>query len=274
MTKSIRIDDIDATDRLRPVDPDHVALIATSIEERGLEQPVVVRPIGDGYKLTVGAHRLEALKALGWTELVIGEHVIVRAEDDLDAKISEIDENLARHELNALDRALFLAERKRLYEEKRRVNQRGGDRKSQKFKERIEGQSLSFDLSPRFTAEAAARVGLSESAVKLALRIAAGLDREAAQALRGTRAERNQQELIALIDLPPAQQRLAAKELASGGAKTVREARVAIGVDKAVENDEQGRVYATLLAAWVKADAKTRKAFLKEISAEIVKAKD
>ncbi|MGD0640259.1 MAG: ParB/RepB/Spo0J family partition protein [Roseiarcus sp.] len=269
MPKTLRIDSIDASGRLRPVDPDHVALIAASIEERGLEQPIVVRPAGDGYKLTIGAHRFAALKSLGWTELEVGKHVLVREEDELDAKISEIDENLARHELNALDRAVFLAERRRLYEEQRRVASKGGDRKSEKFK----AQSLRMDFSPRFTEDVAERVGLSERTVQLALRIASGLDREAMQALRGTRIERNQAELLALVDLPVAQQRAAAKEIGSGAAKTVREARVVIGVDKAVANDPQGRAYAALLANWEKADAKTRRAFLKDIGAEIVKAK-
>ncbi len=272
MPKTLRIDTIDASDRLRPVEPSHVALIAASIEERGLEQPIIVRPVGDGYKLTIGAHRLAAAKELGWTELQVGSQVIIREEDDLDAKISEIDENLARHELNALDRALFLAERKRVYEEKQRGRGRGGDRKSDKFREEIKSQSLRIDLSPRFTEEAAERVGLSERTVQLALRIASGLDREAMQALRGTRIERNQAELLALVDLTVAQQRAAAKEIASG-IKTVREARVTIGVDKPVSDDPQGRAYAALLAAWAKADAKTKKAFLKDIGAEIVKAK-
>ena len=267
MPPKIAIESIDATDRLRPVDLDQVVLIAASIEEVGLKQPIVVRPAGEGYRLTIGAHRLAAVKALGWTDLKVGPQVLIREEDEHDAKISEIDENLARHELNALDRAMFLAERRRLYEDKSRVAAKGGDRKSEKFKT----QTLRMDFSPRFTAEVADKVGLSERTIQLALRIASGLDREAMQALRGTRIERNQAELLALVELPVAQQRSAAKELASGAAKTVREARVVIGVDKAVENDEQGRAYATLLATWVKAEPKTRKAFLKEIGAEIIK---
>lgn len=267
MSTIVRIDQIDASGRLRPVDPDQVAFIAASVEAVGVKHPIVVRPAGDGYKLTIGAHRLAAFKLLGWTELIVGDQVIVREEEEADAKISEIDENLARHELNALDRAVFLAERRRLYEEKRRGPGKGGDRKSEQFK----SQSLRIDLSPRFTEEVAERVGLSERTVQLALRIASGLDREAMQALRGTKIERNQQELLALVELSATQQRSAAKAIAAGEAKTVRDARVAIGVDKEVANDPQGRAYAALLANWEKADPKTRRAFLKEIDAQIVK---
>jgi ParB family chromosome partitioning protein len=267
MSKTVRIDQIDASIRLRPVDPDHAAFIAASIEAVGLKHPIVIRPAGDGYKLTIGAHRFAAFKLLGWTELVVGDQAIIREEAEEDAKISEIDENLARHELNALDRAVFLAERRRLYEEKRRVAAKGGDRKSDAFK----SQSLRIDLSPRFTEDVAERVGLSERTVQLALRIASGLDREAMAALRGTKMERNQQELLALVELSAAQQRAAAKAIAAGEAKTVAQARVAIGVDKEVANDPQGRAYAALLANWEKADAKTRRAFLKAIDAQIVK---
>jgi ParB family chromosome partitioning protein len=271
MPETIRIDAIDASGRLRQIDPDYAAFIAASIKQGGLEQAIVVRPAGDGYKLTFGGHRLAAVKLLGWTELKVGDQVVIRDQDDLDARLSEVDENLVRPELNALDRALFLAERKRVYEEKQRVRSRGGDRKSEKFKAEINSATCGFELSPRFTEDAAKHVGLSEDTIGRALRIASGLDREAAQALRGTRIERNQQELLAFVELEVAQQRAAAKAIASGEAKTVREARVAIGVDKEVANDPQGRAYAALLANWEKADAKTRRAFLKAIDAQIVK---
>ncbi len=273
MPPKLPVDSIDASDRLRPIDTDYVALIAASIDERGLDQPIVVRPAGEGYKLTIGAHRLAAVKALGWTELNVGTQVLIREEDDLDAKIAEIDENLARAELNALDRAVFLAERKRLHDRKRLAVGKGGDRKSQKFKEQINDPSWAVGFLPSFAEDAAKRLGYSKTAINRAVSIAERLDREAIDAIRGTMVERNQQELLALAELTPAQQRSAAKAINEQKAATVREARVVIGVDKSVAEDPQGRAYATLLATWAKADAKTRKAFLKDIGAEIVKAK-
>lgn len=271
MAETIRIDAIDASGRLRPIDPAYVAFIASSIEERGLLEPIVVRPAGGGYKLTAGGHRLAAAKELGWTELQLGSQIVIRDEDETEARLSEVDENLVRPDLSALDRAVFLAERRRLYEDKNRVRAHGGDRKSSKFKEEITSQSLRLGFSPRFSQDVADRVGLSERAVQLALKIASNLDPEAAAALRGGRIERNQQELLALVELTAAQQRKAAAAIKGGEAKSVREARVAIGVDKEAANDPQGRCWAALLANWAKADARTRKAFLKEIGAEIVK---
>ncbi|MGO4872787.1 MAG: ParB/RepB/Spo0J family partition protein [Roseiarcus sp.] len=265
MPETIRIDDIDASGRLRPVEPDHVALIAASIEQVGrLEHPIVVRPAGDGYKLTIGAHRLAAMKSLGWTELTVGEHVVVRDDDEPTAKLAEIDENLVRHDLNALDRALFLAARKRVYLEHNRVHTRGGDRKSAQFSAEIKSQTLGFDFSERFSASAAKLLHMSERAVDLAVLVARKLDPEAAVAIRGTMVERNQQQLLALIELEPKAQRKAAAAIKAGEAKTVAQARVAIGLDEAVANDPQKRVLATLLGAWRHAEPVTRASFMKE----------
>jgi hypothetical protein len=46
---------------------------------------------------------------------------------------------------------------------------------------------------------------------------------------------------------------------------------VALGLEEPTVGDPQGRAGEALRAAWKKADARTRRAFLKEIGAEIVK---
>lgn len=264
--QKIPLSAIDASKRLRPVDPDHVALIAASIEEKGLLQPVVVRPRGDAFALTAGAHRLRALADLGWKELVVGQHVLVQERDDLDAQIDEIDENLARRELNALDRALFMAARKRLYDERNRTRGKGGDRKSEIFN----SATCGIDYSPRFTLEVAGRVGLSEDSVARALKIAT-LAPQAIAALRGTRIERNQRELLALAEMAVSEQVAVSGLIGKGEAKSVSEGRVSLGLDKPVSTDEQTRVWARLLECWDRANKRTRADFLETIGAEIVK---
>ncbi len=278
MPQTISYASIDASNRKRPIDPDHATWIAASIEEKGrgaigegLEQPIKLTPRGDGYRLVHGGHRHAAMGLLGWSDLVIGKHVVVEEMGDLEAELAEIDENLVRRELNALDRALFLAERREIYEKINKVHGQGGDRKSDRYKESTISQTLRLGFSPRFTADVADKVGLSERAVQLALQIAEKLDRAAARRLRGTKIERNQQALLALCDLSPDEQVEAADFIASGEAKTVAEARVAIGKDKPVVADPQARLLATLLEAWEKASKVTRAGFLREIGAEIVK---
>lgn len=241
MSETIKIASIDDAGRLRPVDKDHAALIAASVEQGRLEQPIIVRPVADAlkpYKLTAGAHRLSALRDfLGWTELVVGEHVIVREQDTLDAELSEIDENLTRHELNALDRAFFMAERKRVYIEINRVRTQGGDRKSNKFKAEIKSKTLGFDFE-RFSANAAKRLRLSEEAVRLAVRIAEKIDRTAAATIRGTLIETNQQELLAFVDQPPDEQLKTAAALQAGEVRTVAQARAKLGFSGPVATDD------------------------------------
>lgn len=278
MPQHIKLADIDASGRLRPINPDHAIWLASSIEEKGrgkvgegLEQPIKVRQFGERFKLVVGAHRLSAFGILGWMELEVGRHVLIENMDDLDAELAEIDENLVRQDLNALDRAQFLLGRKELYNKINKVHGYGGDRKSQRYKEEAAPQSLRLGFSNRFTVDVADKVGLNERSIQLYLRIARGIAPEVAQALRGTKIERNQQQLLALCDLTPDEQAAAAKFIASGEAKTVAEARVAIGKDKPVVADPQARLLATLLEAWEKASKVTRAGFLREIGAEIVK---
>lgn len=79
--ETIAIASIDASDRLRPVDPLKAEAISWAIEEKGLIQPVVVRadPAGAGYRLVAGAHRLAALVLLGRTELRVGAEIEILA---------------------------------------------------------------------------------------------------------------------------------------------------------------------------------------------------
>lgn len=271
MPKTISYASIDATGRLRPIDPDYATFLAASFEGKGVLTPIVVTPRGDGFKLAEGGHRHAAMGLLGWTDLVVGEHVRIEEMDEFDRRLREIDENLIRNDLNPLDRALFLAERRKVYEERNKVHGHGGDRKSQKFAEEGKSQTLRLGFAPRFTTDVADKVGLSERAVQLALHIAEKLDPVAIAKLRGTKIERNQQALLALCDLPADKQIAAARTIAEGEAKTVSEARVAIGVDKAPSTDPQPRILSLLLDAWSKASRTTKANFLAEIGAEFVK---
>jgi ParB family chromosome partitioning protein len=110
--KNVLVAKIDDTRRLRAVRLEAVEKIAASMEVEGggkrLIQPITVRPLGDGYKLVAGAHRLAAAKLLGWAEIA----AII--EDDLtndDARIIEIEENLRRLELSPGDEAEFVTTR-------------------------------------------------------------------------------------------------------------------------------------------------------------------
>ena len=70
--------------------------LAASIQAHGLMQPIVVRPVANGYELVAGHRRLEAARLLGWTEIA----VIVRDENEDEAYILTLVENLQREDLS------------------------------------------------------------------------------------------------------------------------------------------------------------------------------
>ncbi len=74
----------------------------------------IVRPVNSHYEIVAGLHRLAAVKLLGWKAI---EATLVVLEG-LRAELAEIDENLIRNELTALERADTLLHRKKLYEAK------------------------------------------------------------------------------------------------------------------------------------------------------------
>jgi len=69
--------------------------LAASLQAHGLMQPIVVRPVPGGYELIAGHRRLEAAKALGWTEIP-AKVANVSAEQ---AYILTLVENLQREDL-------------------------------------------------------------------------------------------------------------------------------------------------------------------------------
>lgn len=189
---SIRVPD----ERLRNVDPDAAARIADSIARIGLQSPVLLCPDRDDptlHMLVAGAHRLEAVRMLGWSS--IDALVVDAGLDEID--LIEIDENLIREDLTALDRARFLDRRKRIFARIREPG-RGGDRKSADYApDPVPGLSWADD-----TAE---RVGLSKRAVQRAAAIGANIAPDLADALAATPIARREGDLFRLSQMPSAE---------------------------------------------------------------------
>ena len=75
--------------------------LASSIEENGLLQPIVVRAAADNYELIAGERRLRAVGILGWDEVPS----IVREASDKTLLVLALVENLQREALNPLEEA-------------------------------------------------------------------------------------------------------------------------------------------------------------------------
>jgi ParB family chromosome partitioning protein len=75
--------------------------LAASIRTHGLLQPVVVRRLERGYEIVAGHRRLAAVQLLGWAKIP----AVVRDEDDADAYILMLVENLQRENLTPREEA-------------------------------------------------------------------------------------------------------------------------------------------------------------------------
>lgn len=98
-----------AVDRIRPntlqpraqIDESDLAGLEASIREQGLLQPIVVRPLSDGYEVVAGERRWRAARAAGLATVP----AVVKPLDDRGALEAALVENLQREDLGALDRA-------------------------------------------------------------------------------------------------------------------------------------------------------------------------
>jgi ParB family chromosome partitioning protein len=260
VAQEIDVTQIQLHERLRPISLPHATMLAESIKETGLRQPIEVRPRkSGGFRVVAGGHRFYAVAEILKLPTIVA---FVRNLNDTEARIAEIDENLVRHELNPLDRAVFLAERKALYERLHPETVRG--------KAGAEARHHATEIVS-FARDVAERVGLGERMIRKAVAIATGLTEESREAIAGTHLSHKQSDLIALAKLPAAQQKRVIAGLLADEPKwaSVREAidTIAGRTKKPVDG------YARLLSAWRHATAAERRQFRAYIdSPEVVRA--
>lgn len=166
--EQVSVSMISAVLRVRSVTDAQVKALAASIAEVGLLNPLTVYRTTiirdgnevDGFGLIAGAHRLEAVKQLGWTEVPAQ----IVEMDELHRTIAECDENLCGTQLTPAERAIFTSRRKWAYEQlhpetvRSATLKRGSDAPSRQVGE--------TGKPSRFTKETAERTGKSERAVQ------------------------------------------------------------------------------------------------------------
>lgn len=245
----IPLDLIDAKDRLREISEPHAQVMAQSMRDRGHRQPVEVVRRGDAYRLVFGAHRYRGCEINGWDGI---DAFIVEA-DDAELRLREIDENLIRHELTALDRARFLLERKRIYEALNPGTGKGGDRRSD--------QSAKLAVWS-FSADIAERTGLSERTVQRACELASKLSPEVIAQVQHTPLASNQSALEALAKHPHARQAAAVALILAetNPAKSVAEAFDRI--DGKASKPAEANHLSKAIDLWGRMGARDRRAFL------------
>lgn len=237
------------SNRLRELDLNWVAYLASEIAAKGLKQPIQLRPVGERFQLVAGGHRHAAVASLDWE----GVSAIVEELSEDEARLAEIDENLVRRELNVLDRAVFLAERKAVWERLHPETRHGGDRKSRK----AETVNRVANLATRFTEDIADKIGMSERSIRRACAIADALSPDQLSTLRGTYLADHQRDLEVFAGMSADSRQVALQKLVAGVAQNIREVFRQPG-----ESSGPPPVTATkLLDLWSRASAKEKRQF-------------
>ncbi len=183
----------------RPLKDEKVAELMESIKANGLLNPIT---LDRNLNLIAGLHRLTACKLLGFEQI---ECNILAYEDADRARLAEIDENLIRSELDALERAELWLERDRILE-RLGLRARPGDNQYT----RQGGETIS--PPPKTTLELAKEAGYTERTFQQGKQIAQSIVPEVKQVIRGT---------------PIAQSPTALLKVARAGSKELQKAKQA-----------------------------------------------
>ena len=149
----------------------------------GLRHPVEVCTRGNGYALISGLHRMMAFDHLDRKQ--IPGHVLT--VDAFHARKMELEENLVRSELTKLDRAVFVAAFRDLFEAEHG---------------KVKAGRPCGDNCANFAELACERLAMSPRSVEYALKIARCLHPDVMEMLRATRYADNQKALLELCGQP------------------------------------------------------------------------
>lgn len=101
LTDSVDMNLIDPPSMILRDYTEKVDELESSIREKGLIQPIIVRPVGMRYQVVAGARRLEACKRLRWSRVPC----IIRELTDRDAYEIALTENVQRKTMNPVEEA-------------------------------------------------------------------------------------------------------------------------------------------------------------------------
>jgi N6-adenosine-specific RNA methylase IME4 len=217
--------DVRIPSRRRPLDRAVVEQLKESIGQIGITTPITVGP---DLTLIAGLHRVTACREL---KIKIPAQVITPTTE-LHAELAEIDENLIRGELSALERGEHLARRKQIYEQLNPRARHGGapgKAGGGKARDPDSGSLVSF------VDDTAAKTGRARSTIAEEVRIAQQLDPAVKERLRGTEIADNKTVLAALAAAPVEEQR----EIIARGEKEILAAAREIKAAKAEVKREQ-----------------------------------
>jgi N6-adenosine-specific RNA methylase IME4 len=236
--------------RKRMREANHIEELAASIDKNTLLHPITLRRDGKDLILVAGRRRLEAVKLLGRDRI----WATILDIDETQALLAEIDENLQREELTALQRANHMKERKNVWESLHPEtkhggapgNKGGGRGKAPKPKDESITPPIKDGIIPSlipapssspapsvlpieqpesFVNEVAKKTKKSPSTVEQDIRIGEGLCRQAKELLEGTPVEDRKVDLLSIARLDHTEQVAIAQLIHDGEATTFQRAK-------------------------------------------------
>ncbi|MBE9171473.1 ParB N-terminal domain-containing protein [Pleurocapsales cyanobacterium LEGE 06147] len=170
---TVGIDRIKVQVTRRPLKPEKVAELKESIKANGLLNPIT---LDRELNLIAGLHRLTACKMLGFDRI---ECNIITCENNNQARLAEIDENLIRSELEALERAELWLEREQILEQMGLRAQPGENQHARK-------ENKTISPPPKTTEELAKETGYTKRTYQYGKQIASKILPEVKQVIKGT----------------------------------------------------------------------------------------
>lgn len=256
--QTVRLADIRCDQRLRPVSDAGVQAILASVAEIGrIKDPVHVRRDKKGLSLLAGGHRIAAYVEMGVEEVEVWVWSNITNDQ---AKLIEIDDNLAGAEMGPLDTAVFLAERKRVYE-----------RLHPETKQGVAGALARHSATDimsvaSFAVTTAEKFGLSDRHVRRLVEIGSALSRDELRWLRAAPAPIRLADLQALAKIGDGRARSQVCIRLSNGAKSASDAlrsHHAESGDEAPVKDPVEEAFTAMAKAWARAGAVSRRRFIR-----------
>lgn len=268
----IALADVKASERLRPVSQAGVQSILASVAEIGrIKDPIHVRKSKKGLTLLAGGHRMAAYAEMGVTE---AEAWVWTGITDDHARLIEIDDNLAGAEMGPLDTAVFLAERKRVYERLHPETKAatGAELVARRWNT---ADTMSVASFAKVTAE---KFGISERHVRRLVEAGQKLGVDSAR-LRNIPRPITLKDLIEISKVgQPAERYAIVDALRKGKAKSAAEARRVWAAKErggeAPVKDPVEEAFITLSKAWARAPMAAKKRFLMQHRSEVWEAQN
>lgn len=258
--KTLKVADIQIGERLRQIDAAHAEMLAESLRQTGrLRNRPEVRLQKKGkaviHTLIAGGHRMRAVEIAGWDEVEVD---VYEGTDD-EVRLWEIDENLVRHELNPLDRAVFLAERQAIYLRMHPETAAGVAGAEAKH-------GRANDIMS-FAAATAEKCGWTIRTIQRAVSIAEGLRPDVRSRIAGTPLVHKQSELLALIKASHSEQHAILDLLLTEPpqSKTVEAAIKLVRGVRDSANPSAEKALNKLLRAWDDAPPAVQRSFLEHL---------